>query len=164
MNDWKLRGLVFAGVMVVVRLIQGALINTFQAQAGVISFALVAVYIIGPLVWGLRDGRADAQANPDPDRRRDLAMTWLLAGVVAGILSGTVCWLLGLIYSGLYTGGLGNELTTFASFTALLVFIPASIGVTVGRLRVDRGAGAGGTSGSDAQGAVTDVFSAARED
>jgi hypothetical protein len=164
MNDWKLRGLVFAGLMVVVRLIQGALINTFQAQAGVISLVLVVLFVIGPVLWGLLDGRADARANPDPDRRRDLAMTWLLAGLVAGILSGAVCWLFGLFYTGLYTGGLGNEVTTFASFTALLVFIPASIGVAVGRVRVDRGARAGATSGSDAQGVVTDVFSAARED
>jgi MFS family permease len=162
MKSWQVRGLVFAAVMVVVRLIQGTLINAFQAQAGLISLALVLLFIVGPLLWGLLDGRADARANPDPDRRRDLALTWLLASLVAGILSGAVCWLLGLFYDGLYTGGLANEVTTFASFTALLVFIPATIGVAFGRWRVDRAAAAGGKPG--AQGVVTDVFSAARTD
>ena len=133
-----LRGLVFAGAMVVVRLVQGALINAFQTQAGLISMVLLLLFIIGVVVWGVLDGRADARANPDPDRRQDLAMTWLLAGLVAGILSGAVAWLLALFYKGLYTGGLINEVTTFAAFTALLVFLPAIIGVTVGRWRVDR--------------------------
>lgn len=50
------------------------------------------------------DGRADAKASPDPDRRQDLAMTWLLAGLVAGALSGAVAWLISLFYKAIYTG------------------------------------------------------------
>jgi len=42
-----------------------------------------AVGVIVALAWGYIDGRADAKAQPDPDRRGDLAMTWLLAGLVA---------------------------------------------------------------------------------
>jgi hypothetical protein len=138
MRNWILRGLVFAGAMVVVRLIQGALINAWQTQAGLISVVLLLLFVIGVAAWGVFDGRADARANPDPDRRQDLAMTWLLAGLFAGIVSGAVAWLIALVYTGLYTGGLINELTTFAAFTALLVFLPGIIGVAVGRWRVDR--------------------------
>ncbi|MGB8388400.1 B-4DMT family transporter [Mycobacterium sp.] len=138
MNSWMLRGLVFAGAMVVVRLVQGTLINAWQAQVGLISVVLLLLFIIGVAVWGVLDGRADATANPDPDRRGDLAMTWLLTGLVAGVLSGAVSWLIALVYKGLYTGGLINEVTTFAAFTALVVFIPGIIGVTLGRSRVDR--------------------------
>ncbi|OSC29798.1 hypothetical protein B8W69_09145 [Mycobacterium vulneris] len=138
MSNWMLRGLVYAAAMVVVRLFQGALINAWQTQAGLISAALLILFIIGVAVWGVLDGRADARANRDPDRRGDLAMTWLLAGLVAGVLSGAVTWLLALFYKGLYTGGLLNELTTFAAFTALCVFLPGIIGVTIGRWRVDR--------------------------
>ncbi len=163
-----LRGLVLAGAMVAVRLVQGTLINTWQTQAGLISIVLLLVFVIGVVVWGLRDGRADATAMADPDRRQDLAMVWLLAGLVAGILSGAVSWLIALFYTGVYTGGLLNEVTTFAAFTALLVFVPGIIGVAAGRWRVDRkfakeperhhGLGVKGER------ADTDVFSAVRAD
>jgi len=159
-----LRGLVFAAAMVVVRLFQGALINAWQTHAGLISVVLLLLFVICVAMWGVMDGRADARANPDPDRRADLAMVWLLAGLVAGILSGAVSWLIALFYKGLYTGGLINEVTTFAAFTALIVFLPGIIGVTIGRWRVDhnpppRPHGAPGEERVD-----TDVFSAVRAD
>ena len=60
-------------------------------------------------------------------------------------------------------------MTTFAAFTALIVFVSGIIGVAVGRWRIDRNArdepekhhGLGAT-GSDAD--DTDVFSAVRDD
>ncbi|WP_208619866.1 B-4DMT family transporter [Mycobacterium scrofulaceum] len=163
MRSWMLRGLVYAAAMVVVRLFQGALINAWQTQAGLFSVVLLLLFIIGVAVWGVFDGRADAIANPDPDRRRDLAMTWLLAGLLAGVLSGAVSWLIALVYKGLYTGGLINELTTFAAFTALCVFLPGIIGVTIGRWRVDRNPPPR-RPGTDEERADTDVFSAVRGD
>lgn len=164
MTNWMLRGLAFAAAMVVVRLFQGALINAWQTQAGLFSIVLLLIFIIGVCVWGVIDGRADAVENPDPDRRRDLAMTWLLAGLVAGVLSGAVSWLIALVYQGLYTGGLINEVTTFAAFTALLVFLPGIIGVTVGRWRVDRNPPPPRAAGTEEERADTDVFSAVRAD
>jgi hypothetical protein len=164
MRDWMLRGLVFAGAMVVLRLVQGALINAWQTQSGLISIALLLLFVIGVAVWGIRDGRADATASPDPDRRQDLAMTWLLAGLVAGILSGAVCWLIAQFYTAIYTGGLLNEVTTFAAFTALLVFLPGIVGVAVGRWRVDRNGPPAHKDQPAQRGADTDVFSAVRGD
>jgi hypothetical protein len=123
---------------------------------------LLLLFVIGVVVWSVLDGRADATANPDPDRREDLAMTWLLAGLVAGILSGAICWLISLFYSGLYTGGFLNEVTTFAAFTALVVFVPAVIGVAVGRWRVDRNPPPRGEGGAEDERADTDVFTAVR--
>ncbi|ORV91601.1 hypothetical protein AWC11_10600 [Mycobacterium interjectum] len=167
MRNWMLRGLVFAAAMVVLRLLQGALINAWQTQAGLISIVLLILFVIGVAIWGVLDGRADAKAQPDPDRRQDLAMVWLLAGLFAGIVSGAVSWLIALFYQGLYTGGLINEVTTFAAFTALLVFVPGIIGVAVGRWRIDRQFekepekrhGAAAEREGD-----TDVFSAVRGD
>lgn len=159
-----LRGLAFAAVMVVVRLFQGAIINAWQTQAGLVSVTLLLLFIIAVAVWGVMDGRADARATADPDRRQDLAMTWLLAGLFAGIVSGAICWLIALFYKGLYTGGLINELTTFAAFTALCVFLPGIIGVAVGRWRVDRNPPPGRPTGRDDERADTDVFSAASAD
>jgi hypothetical protein len=164
MRNWMLRGLVFAAAMVIVRLLQGTMINAWQTQATWISVVLLLLFVIGVVVWGVLDGRADAIANPDPDRRQDLAMAWLLAGLLAGVLSGAVAWLIALFYQGLYTGGLINEVTTFAAFTALIVFLPGIAGVTVGRWRVDRNPPPRREGAPDQERADTDVFSAARAD
>lgn len=167
MTNWMLRGLVFGAAMVVVRLFQGTLISVWQTQSALISIVLLVLFTVGVVIWGLIDGREDAASNPDPDRREDLAMTWLLAGLIAGLLSGAVTWLIAVFYKALYVGGLINELTTFAAFTALVVFLGAISGVTVGRWRVDR-AGAykpqSGANGGDDERADTDVFAAVRSE
>lgn len=160
MTKWMLRGLVFAGGMLVVRLLQGALINAFQTQASLISIVLLLLFIVAVVAWGVLDGRADAAANPDPDRRGDLAMIWLLAGLIAGLLSGFVAWLIALVYSGLYTGGLVNEVSTFAAFTALVVFLGGIAGATFGRWRIDRTGAYAPRSGGEEERVDTDVFAA----
>lgn len=164
MSKWLLRGLVFAALMVIVRLVQGAAINVWETKAAIISLVLVLLFAIAVFVWGLTDGRRDARANPDPDRRPDLAMTWLLAGLFAGVVSGLVAWLIGLFYTSLYVEGLLNEITTFAAFTALLTFLFAILGVTIGRWLVDRKAPdePRRREGGDDDRADTDVFAAVR--
>jgi MFS family permease len=164
MSRWLLRGLVFAASMVIVRLVQGALINLWETQALWISVTLVVLFALGAVLWGYVDGRADARTNPDPDRRDDFAMTWLLAGLFAGVVSGLVSWFISLFYTGLYAEGLINEVTTFAAFTALLVFVSAIIGVSVGRFLVDRKAPPVQRHGADYDRADTDVFAAVHAD
>lgn len=138
MSKWLLRGVMFATAMVIVRLLQGVLINASPQNAMWFSITLVAVFTIAVFIWGYVDGGADARRNPDPDRRADLAMTWLLAGLFAGVVSGAVSWIIGLFYKSIYVEALLNELTTFAAFTALLMFLAAVAGVTLGRWLVDR--------------------------
>jgi len=167
MSKWLLRGLVFAALMVFIRLVQGAAINAWETKALLISVTLVVLFAIAAVIWGFLDGRSDAKANPDPDRRQDLAMTWLLAGLFAGIVSGAVSWLISLFYKDLYVGGLVNELTTFAAFTALLVFVAAIAGTAVGHWVIDRHADDKprqhhGLAASDDDRADTDVFAAVR--
>lgn len=168
MTNWMLRGLVFGGAMVVVRLFQGSLINVWQTQAGLISIVLLILFLAGVVFLGVSDGRRDAATNPDPDRRSDLAMTWLLAGLVAGLVSGAVTWLISVFYKALYVGGLINELTVFAAFTALLVFLGGISGVTLGRYLIDRQTEKTPEKhhgrGSDEDRADTDVFAAVRSD
>jgi len=67
-----------------------------------------------------------------------------------------------VFYQALYTGGLMNEVTTFAAFTALLVFLPAVIAVAIGRWLVDRKAPAIDRKAGvdDGERADTDVFAA----
>ena len=166
MSKWLLRGLVFAALMVIVRLVQGAMINAWETKALMISVSLVALYAIAVFLWGLADGRADARANPDPDRRADLAMAWLLAGLFAGVVSGLVAWFISLFYENLYVEALLNEVTTFAAFTALLTFLAAIAGVAVGHWLVDRRPREIHHHGafSDEDRADTDVFAAVRSD
>ncbi|MCK0175301.1 MULTISPECIES: B-4DMT family transporter [Mycobacteriaceae] len=162
MSKWLLRGLVFAALMVIVRLLQGAMINAWETRATTISISLVAVYAIVAFIWGFFDGRADARKNPDPDRRADLAMTWLLAGLFAGVVSGLVTWLIGMFYKNLYVEALVSEVTTFAAFTALLVFLLAILGVAIGRWLVDRKTPDQPRQREDDERADTDVFAAVR--
>ena len=163
MTMWLPRGLVFAIGMVLLRLVQGTLINTFPTRAGGISLALVLLFGIGAFVWALLDGMSDARANADPDRRRDLAMRWLLAGLFAGVVSGFVIWLISLVYRAVYADGIVSELSVFAAFTTLLVFLPAMLAVAIGRWMVDR------TRPPESRrrvtdGVETDVFDAVRDD
>ncbi|MGV0994168.1 MAG: B-4DMT family transporter [Mycobacterium sp.] len=163
MTTWLTRGLLFAAGMVVARLAQGALINANPTNSGIISVLLMLIFAAVALVWGWLDGTSDAKANPDPERRRDLAMQWLLTGLVAGLVSGAVAWLISLFYSNIYADGLFAELTAFTAFTALLTFLPAMLAVTISRWNVDR-------QREDVplrrahDGSETDVFDAARED
>lgn len=138
MTTWLPRGLVFAAGMVLLRLVQGTLINTYPTRAGTISVVLVALFCLAAFVWGFLDGMADARANPDPDRRRDLALRWLVSGLVAGVVSGFVVWLISLLYPYLYAEGIIPEMTAFAAFTALAIFLPAMLAVSIGRWVVDR--------------------------
>ena len=164
MSKWLLRGLVFAALMVTVRLLQGAMINAWETRAAMISAILVIAYGVVSLLWGYVDGRSDAKKNPDPERRADLAMTWLLAGLFAGVVSGAVAWIIGMFYDNLYVEGLLNELTTFAAFTALLVFLTAIAGVGLGHWLVDRKAPPFTRHREDDDRADTDVFAAVRDD
>jgi MFS family permease len=167
MWSWLLRGLVFAALRVVLRIVQAQMINAWETQALTISIFLVAIYTLLAFVWGLIDGRTDAAREPDPDRRADLAMTWLLAGLLAGVLSGLVAWFISLFYKTLYVEGLVSEVTTFAAFTALLTFVAAIIGVTLGRWFTDRQAARRGEPVGrhrPDQGADTDVFAAVSDE
>ncbi len=163
MTTWLPRGLVFAAGMVLLRLVQGTLINTYPTNAGTISVLLVMIFGVGALVWGFLDGMSDARANPDPDRRRDLAMRWLLGGLSAGVISGAVVWLISLVYSNIYADGLGPEVTAFAAFTALVVFLPAMLAVAIGRWVVDRSRPEV-PHRLDADGSAVDVFEVVRDD
>ena len=138
MTTWLFRGLVFAALWTIERFVQGTLVNLPGTKSGLISIGLAALMTIPAFLWGLLDGRADAKASPDPDYRHDLAMRWLMAGLVAGALSGIVCYIISKLTVNMYAGNIFTEITTIASFTALMVFLPAIIACSVGRWLVDR--------------------------
>ena len=138
MSKWLLRGLVFAALMVIVRLVQGAMINAWETKALMISVSLVALYAIAVFIWGLADGRADARAKSRPRPAGGPGDDVAAGRFVRRVVSGLVAWFISLFYENLYVEALLNEVTTFAAFTALLTFLAAIAGVAVGRRLVDR--------------------------
>ncbi len=52
MTTWLLRGLAFAAGMVIVRLVQGTLINIYETKAALISVVLVVLFGIAAFLWG----------------------------------------------------------------------------------------------------------------
>ena len=107
MRSWLLRGLLFAVGMVVVRLVQGTLINMYETKAGLISIVLVVLFGIAAFVWGLFDGRAFTLTIAPPGLRsaaRDLAQRFrtmvpraaeadmIRDGVMLGASAGQLAW------------------------------------------------------------------------
>lgn len=100
-TQWLTRGAVFAVLMVLVRVVQGLAISLWETHGTAINIVLVLVFLAAVTAWAVADGRGDAQRNPDPDRREDLAMWWLLGGIFAGVVSGLVIWLISLFNDGI---------------------------------------------------------------
>lgn len=134
MTAWLLRALALGGLAVVLRVLLGFAMG-FVPTFGVWLRLLCLVVLIGAAVaWGLMDGRADRRANPNPERGADLTILWLQAAVAGGIGCGLVSWLLDFIPRvDLGDAGLLFEATAASAFIVLLIFVPALVGVAVGR-------------------------------
>ncbi|WP_299574554.1 B-4DMT family transporter [uncultured Williamsia sp.] len=139
MVSWLLRGLPLAAVHIVVRVLLGMAIVHSPLNGNWWKTIAVAVVVIIPLIWAGIDGIADARAHDDPDDYEDLTMRWLKAGLLAGVIAGVVGWALAnYAFAGMGQNSFLIELFAGGSFTALLVFIPAMVGASVGRFLVRR--------------------------
>ncbi|WP_137724487.1 B-4DMT family transporter [Prescottella subtropica] len=146
MNGWVVRGLGLAVVYVVVRTFLGAAVTQWPEQGSVMRWFSLVLVILAAFLWGAFDGIRDRRADPDPDHGADLTMPWLKAAFVAGILGGVAAWLVGMLFDiAVTSNGLLFEVTSGAAFTVLLVFVPAMIGVALGRLVAGRDTGKTGT-------------------
>ncbi len=140
MNAWVLRATVLGALTVFLRVVLGfGMVYSPTHGAWMRTLCLIVLVAAG-IAWGLIDGRTDRRANPDPERGgADLTMRWLKAGVVGGLGSGVVAWLLDFVPKfDLGGNGLIFELTAGAAFIILLIFIPAMAGVAAGRFLVGR--------------------------
>ncbi|GAA1480681.1 hypothetical protein GCM10009624_11210 [Gordonia sinesedis] len=139
MASWLLRGAVMSVVMIVARVLLGIVVVEAPLHTTVWKTVAIAVVVLIALIWGGIDGVRDARANPDPDDYEDLTVRWLKAGLFAGVTSGFVCWLIGTLWlPGIGQAGFFIELIAGASFTALLIFIPAFVGTAAGRFLMRR--------------------------
>ncbi len=156
--EWLLRGIALAALLVVLDWVRSALFRLsvrddgYGDHAAIVSVLLFAVFVILAFGWGYIDGRADARAHPDRGRRGHLVMRWLLAGLVASLVSVAAGRLISLA-----DGVPIDELMTFGGLTiqdaviaALEVFLGGILGVAIGRWLV------GGVAVSDA---VSDIKS-----
>ncbi|TSD94632.1 hypothetical protein FOS14_20200 [Skermania sp. ID1734] len=138
MNLWLLRGLCLAAVHVVVRVIVGLLIIKWPLHGDVVRWVSLVVVLAIALIWGLFDGRRDRRANPEAEDGADLTMLWLKAGIVGALVAGIVCWILDLVGIDVSSNGLFFEITSGAAWTTLIIFVPAMLGVAIGRLLANR--------------------------
>lgn len=126
-------------VHVVTRVVLGIAVTAWPLHGSVLRWFAMAVVILAALIWAGLDGIRDGRAHPSERGEADLTMTWLIAGAVAGVASGAVCWLVGAVSDlALGENSLFFELTSGAAFTLLLVFVPAMIGVAAGRFIAHR--------------------------
>ena len=139
MSSWLVRGLTMTAVHVLARVLLGFAVVQAPLNSTIWRTIAIAVVVLIALVWGGYDGIRDARANPDPDDYEDLTVRWLQAGVLAGVLAGLISWILGtVVLAGIGQPSLFIELIAGASFTALLVFVPAFVGAAIGRFLVRR--------------------------
>ncbi|KAA0023508.1 B-4DMT family transporter [Antrihabitans cavernicola] len=139
MSGWLVRGLGLALVNVVIRTVLGLAISEWPLHGSPLRWLSVAVMVLLGIVWGFFDGRRDRRKNPDPERGADLTMLWLKAAVLGGLVAGAVSWIVDQAPKfDLGDNPLFFELTSGAAWTILLIFIPALIGVALGRWLASR--------------------------
>ncbi|QRY64021.1 B-4DMT family transporter [Gordonia sp. PDNC005] len=139
MSSWLLRGVVMSIVHIAARIILGAVVISAPLSSPLARWLTIAACIVVAIVWGGLDGLKDARAHSDPDDYEDLTVRWLKAGLLAGFVSCLVSWILGTVWlNGIGQASLPIELIAGTSFIALIVFVPAFFGASVGRFLIRR--------------------------
>jgi hypothetical protein len=124
MRSWLLRGAAMAVVYAVVETVL-AKVQVNHPDAGSVLDPVVIALLVGASgLWGGIDGWL---------RRPNRGMHWLYAGLVGGVLAGVLS-VIGRAAFVDQTGvsALGTALTGDAAFVALLIMVPAGLGIAVG--------------------------------
>lgn len=139
MTGWVVRGIGMCLINVGVRIVLGVTVTQWPLHGSQLRWLGIAVVLIAVVVWAGLDGIRDRRKNPDPDYGEDLTMVWLKAAALGGLAAGLVTWLVQLIVDfSVGQNTLFFELTSGAAFTVLVIFIPATIAVFLGRLLAGR--------------------------
>lgn len=134
MISWVVRSIGMTAVHVIARVLLGIVITAVPLQ-GVLSRNIAfAIVIVIALVWAGLDGVVDARQHSLVEDRADLIMRWIITGLITGVAAGLICYILDLLGAdGLGSQGLFFDLTSGAAGTALMVIVPATIGIAIGR-------------------------------
>ncbi|WP_026424389.1 B-4DMT family transporter [Actinokineospora inagensis] len=124
MRTWLIRGGVLAVVHAVVAVAVAALKASNPTGWGLVEALALGALVAAAAVWAAVDGWVGV-----PDRGR--------AWVVAALIAGWGAAVLGVVGRAMFvdqtgTSALGSALTGGAAFTALLVLVPAGLGLVVG--------------------------------
>lgn len=127
-NPWLLRALVMVPLHAAVAIGVEVAAVRWPEEGGWLRVVALVVLVVAALVWGTWDGTRAARSWDDPAAR------WLKAGLLTGPVAGLVVL---LVRAGLLdaTGmeSASAALTGGAAFTALLVLLPAVVGLLLGR-------------------------------
>ncbi|WP_239004172.1 B-4DMT family transporter [Nocardia panacis] len=134
MNAWVLRAIALGALVVLLRAALGFAMVYWPTNGPWMRALCLVVLLAAILLWGLFDGRKDRALHIDPEHGSDLTMRWLKAAIAAGLGSGLIAWLLDFVPRlDLGDNGLLFELTAAASSIVLIIFLPALLGVALGR-------------------------------
>lgn len=121
-------------VHVIARVILGVAITEAPLQGVLSRNIALGVVLLVALVWAGLDGVIDARKHPLVEDRSDLILRWIITGLITGVAGGFICYLLEQAgVNGLGSQSLLFDLTSGAAGTALMVIIPAAIGIAIGR-------------------------------
>lgn len=128
MTAWVVRGVLLAVLNVVARILLGFAIGQWPLSGSSLRWVALAVVVLAAAVWGFVDTRRDRRSGANAD----LLILWLKAGLFGGVLAGALAWLADLLpVFDLGDNSLLFELTSGAAWTALLIFVPAMVGVGI---------------------------------
>ncbi|AMY18993.1 hypothetical protein SAMN05444374_105107 [Rhodococcoides kroppenstedtii] len=176
MTGWVVRGVGMALVHVVARVVLALAVAAAPTRGSMLQMLTLVAVLLVAIVWGALDGIA-AGRRGEADAT-DHTMVWLKASLVAGVGAGFLSWLFTAVANlAVSANSLIFEITAGAAFTVLLVFVPATIAVAIGRWWARRGvddgprrrsadpderrADSSGGAGDDT--ADTEVFAPARD-
>ncbi|MFT3900010.1 MAG: B-4DMT family transporter [Gordonia sp. (in: high G+C Gram-positive bacteria)] len=139
MISWLLRGLSMGAIVTTAWVLVGVFMKASATTGSLWKVLAVALIVLLALLWGGLDGIRDARANPDPDDYADLTMVWLKAGFLAAAIAVVIGYIVGnTILPQMGPRPLFVALTAGISFLTLLVYVPAFVGVSVGRWLIRR--------------------------
>lgn len=127
MKPWLVRGVAMAVVNAAAQTVLAKMEITHPSNMSVLRPITLAILVGVALLWGGIDGWLRLGG-------RRPGMAWFYGALVGGVLAG----LLGVIGQAIFvdqTGvwALGSALTGGAAFTALLILVPAALGLQVGK-------------------------------
>lgn len=136
-QQWLVRAALMMILHVAVRTALGYVALYWPTSGQLPRTAGLLVVLAAALLWSGVDALRE---NVDDDDRDDLILRWLKAAVLAGPVAGLLGWAVeGLFIDSVGTSELTAEVIGGGAFTALLIFLPAMLGMAFGKfVRPDR--------------------------